>query len=257
MTPSRSRPPAFGDACEAVLSDPDGDHSLCTTLAPLYARMRAGDDDTLDAQRRVLDARLPADVSDVLELGCGVGELLARLSARYDAVGVDEYPDLLSFAAVRSLDVVLADSTRLPFDGTFDAACAFDYRSARVPLAEFCAAARESLRPGGIFVFDAPSDARAAGSSGVDTFRNARYHLERAVDVAPDPVVVRADYRVTDRRTGATATTTERTRMRTYDPESVCAVLRDAGFADAEASTEAGGEGAFVASAVRPVETGE
>lgn len=257
MTSPRSRPPAFGDACEAVLSDPDGDHSLCTTLAPLYARMKAGDNDTLDAQRRVLDARLPADVSDVLELGCGVGELLARLSARYDAVGVDEFPELLSFAAMRSLDVVLGDPTRPPIRGTFDAACAFDCRSAYVPLAEFCAAARESLRPGGIFVFDVPSDARAAESSGVDTFRNGRYHLERAVDVAPDPVVVRADYRVTDRRTGATATTTERTRMRTYDTDSVRAVLRDAGFVDVEVCTDVGGDGAFVASAVRSVETGE
>lgn len=257
MTPSRPRPPAFSDACEAVLSDPDGEHSLYTTLAPLYARMKAGDDETLDARRRILDVRFPADVSNVLELGCGVGELLARLSARYDAVGVDERPKLLSFAAARSLDIVLGDSTRLPFDGAFDAAYAFDHRSAHVPLAEFCAAARESLRPGGIFVFDVPSDARAAGSSGVDTFRDARYHLERAVDVAPDPVVVHADYRVTDRRTGATAVTTERTRVRTYDPDTIRAVLRDAGFVDVEVSADVGGDGAFVASAVRPVETGE
>ncbi|SFG40791.1 Methyltransferase domain-containing protein [Halopelagius inordinatus] len=257
MTPSRPRPPAFADACEAVLADPDGEHSLCTTLAPLYARMRAGDDDTHDAHRHVLDARLPADVSNVLELGCGVGELLARLSARYDAVGVDEHPALLSFAALRSLDVVLGDPARLPFGGRFDAVCAFDYRFAHVPLADFCAAARESLRPGGILVFDAPSDARAAESSGVETFRDARYQLERAVDVAPDPLVVRADYRVTDRRTGATATTTERTRVRTYDPGSVRTVLRDAGFGDVEVSADVGGDGAFVASAVRPVETGE
>ncbi|MFC6824657.1 class I SAM-dependent methyltransferase [Halopelagius fulvigenes] len=257
MSPSRSRPPSFGDMCEAVLSDPDGEHSLYTTLAPLYARLKAGDDETLDARRRILDARLPADVSRVLELGCDVGELLARLSARYDAVGVDSYPQLLSFAAMRSLNVVLGDATRLPFRGRFDAACAFDYRAASAPLGEFCEAARESLRPGGILVFDAPSDARAVDASGVETFRDARYHLERAVDVARNPVVVRSDYRVTDRRTGETAVTTERRRVRTYDPESVRTALREAGFADAEVSADAGGEGAFVASAVRPVETGE
>lgn len=243
--------------CEAVLSDPDGEHSLFTTLAPLYARLKAGDDDGLDAKRRVLDARLPADVSRVLELGCGVGELLARLSARYDAVGVDAYPRLLAFAAVRSLNAVRGDVTRLPVRGVFDAACAFDYRAASVPLEEFCEAARESLRPGGILVFDAPSDARAADASGVETFRDARYHLERAVDVARTPAVVRSDYRVTDRRTGETAVTTERRRIRTYDPESVRQTLREAGFEDAEVCADAGGEGAFVATAVRAVETGE
>ncbi|RDI72736.1 class I SAM-dependent methyltransferase [Halopelagius longus] len=243
--------------CEAILSDPDGEHSLYTTLAPLYARLKAGDDETLDARRRILDARLPADVSRVLELGCGVGELLARLSARYDAVGVDSYPRLLAFAAVRSLNAVLGDVTRLPFRGAFDAACSFDYRVASVPLAEFCEAARTSLRPGGILVFDAPSDARAVDASGVETFRNGRYHLERAVDVARDPVVVRSDYRVTDRRTGETAVTTERRRLRTYDPKGVRRVLREAGFEDAEVCVDAGGDGAFVASAVRAVETGE
>jgi SAM-dependent methyltransferase len=254
VAPSRPRPPAFDDACAAVVSDPDGDHSLYTTLAPIYARMMADADERYDAQRRVLDARLPADVETVLELGCGVGGLLTRLAATYEATGLDRHPALLSFAAARHPRVVAGDPRRPPFDGAFDAACAFEYLAARLPLEAFCRGVHDVLRPGGIVVFDGVTSAAAVERSGVETYQNARYRLERAVDVSHDPVVVRSDYRVTDRQSGETALTGELTRVRTHSPESVETALSEAGFDEVEVSTEAGEEGAFVAAGVRPVE---
>jgi len=71
---------------------------------------------------------LPHVQGRVLEVGCGTGLLLERLSARGQAVGVDLSRGMLGKARERleGMDggkLVLADAQRLPFeDGSFDSA---------------------------------------------------------------------------------------------------------------------------------------
>lgn len=255
--PTRPRPPSFADACARVVADPDAEHSLSTTLAPVQARIAVSDDRSARgaARAELLRARLPADVDRVLELGCGTGTLLERLSTTYDAVGVDGHAALLSFAAARGESVIRGDPTDPPVRPAFDAVCAFDHLTGRRPLAAVCAAAYASLRPGGIVVFDALADVRAAASSGVETFRGARYVLERSVDVARSPPVVNADYRVTDLRTGGVGVTSERTALRVTDAAAVRSELEAAGFDEVDVLDDAGDDGELLATAVRPVET--
>ncbi|RYJ14562.1 class I SAM-dependent methyltransferase [Halogeometricum borinquense] len=253
----RPRPPSFADACARVIADPDADHSLTTTLAPVQARIAISPEQMAktDAWGDLLGARLPADVERVLELGCGTGTLLHRLSDEYTALGIDRYSDLLSFAAARGEAAVCGDPTDPPVRPDFDAVCAFDHFVARQSLSAVCEGAYATLRPGGIFVFDALSDARAIAASGVETYRGARYVFERSVDVARNPPVVHVDYRVTDLRTGETGVTAERTSFNVYDPESVRESLETAGFSDIRVVTDAGDDGEFLVTAVRPVET--
>ncbi|MDS0299302.1 methyltransferase domain-containing protein [Halogeometricum sp. S1BR25-6] len=257
--PSRPRPPSFADACARVVEAPDADHSLTTTLAPVRARMDVSEAASArtDVRRELLAARLPADVDRVAELGCGTGTLLDRLCEDYDAVGVDRSPELLAFAAARGAPVVRGDPANPPLRAAFDAVCAFDATgvSPPAPLSALFAGAYATLRPGGILVAGAFSDARAVAESGVETYRGARYVLERAVDVALGESAIRADYRVTDRRTGAVGVASERTPFRVVDASEVRAALDDAGFADASVTADVGVEGELVATAVRPVET--
>ena len=65
--------------------------------------------------------------SSVLEVGCGTGLILERLSrVASRAVGVDLSPGMLEHARARGLEVHEASATALPFeDATFDVVCSF------------------------------------------------------------------------------------------------------------------------------------
>ena len=68
-----------------------------------------------------------AQGNDVLELGCGTGLILRRLSkSARTAVGVDISMGMASKARDRGLNVALASVERLPFaDESFDTVCSF------------------------------------------------------------------------------------------------------------------------------------
>jgi ubiquinone/menaquinone biosynthesis C-methylase UbiE len=115
--------------------DPGGYHDLV-------------DDLELEFLRRFAEGR------DVLEVGCGTGLLLARMSGfARTARGVDLSPGMLERALARGLDVREGSATRLPFpDESFDVACSFKVlphvREIRVALAEMA----RVVRPRGTIV---------------------------------------------------------------------------------------------------------
>jgi len=253
MADHRSSPPTFATACEAVLAAPDRDHSTDTTLAPIRAR-------TLPAEwgerrERLLARRFPSDVDRVLELGCGVGVLLDRLTERYDAIGIDDRLPHLRFAAARGGAVVRGRPTAPPVRNRFDGVCVMEHATARASAVDVCIGAYTALRPGGLAVVVAPTRAAGVAESGVETFTGSRYRLERAVDVASEGTVA-VDYRVTDRRTGEATVTTERRTVETTTAEGLTAALRTAGFEDVLVSGESDLPGLVVGIGVRPVETG-
>jgi len=253
MADRRPSVPTFAAACEAVLAAPEGDHSTDTTLAPVHARTRP--EEWGPRRDRAVAALFPAGVGRVLELGCGVGALLDRLTDRYDAVGVDDRPAHLRFAAARGGSVVGGHPTHPPVRSRFDGVCATEYATARAPAVDVCVGGYAALRPGGLAVVVAPTAASGVAESGVETFAGARYRLERAVDVE-DETAVAVDYRITDRRTGETAVTTERRRVETTTPDGLTAALRTAGFEDVRVSGESDLPDVVVGVGARPVETG-
>lgn len=98
-----------------------------------------------------LDAKLG---EHILDLGCGDGQLTARLAAAGAQIdGVDASPEMVAAARARGLTVAEAQAESLPFvDGTFDAvfsnAALHWVRNQDAMLAEV----RRVLRPGGRFV---------------------------------------------------------------------------------------------------------
>jgi ubiquinone/menaquinone biosynthesis C-methylase UbiE len=114
---------------------PRGYHELLDTLeAELVARYGAG--------------------KDVLEVGCGTGLVLERLSRfAASATGIDVSPGMLEVARSRGLTVELGSATELPFaDERFDVACSFKVL-AHVP--DLTLALREMARvtrPGGFIL---------------------------------------------------------------------------------------------------------
>ncbi|WP_233560602.1 bifunctional 2-polyprenyl-6-hydroxyphenol methylase/3-demethylubiquinol 3-O-methyltransferase UbiG [Halobellus sp. Atlit-38R] len=253
MSDRGRRPPTFADACEAVLSNPGDDHGAETTLAPVHARSIP--DGWGERRKRLVASRFSADVDRVLELGCGVGALLRELGTEYDVVGVDSRREYVRFPAARGAAVVRGDPTRPPVRPVFDGVCAVEDVASNVPPVDLSVAAYGALRPGGIFVVAAPTDPTAVLDSGVETYSGSRYLLERAVDVAADGVAT-IDYRISDRRTGKTAVTTEKRAVHTTSADGLTAALRTAGFENVLVAGESDVPGIVVGAGVRPVDTG-
>lgn len=101
---------AFSKGYERLrgLNDPGGYHELLDELESTYVqRFGAG--------------------KDILEVGCGTGLVLARLSqfAR-TAKGIDLSPGMLDLARAKGLDVIEGSALELPFrDDSFDVVCSF------------------------------------------------------------------------------------------------------------------------------------
>lgn len=89
--------------------------------------------------------------AELLEIGCGTGLILQRLS-RYcrRAVGVDLSPGMLELARKRGLDVVEGDATALPFgDESFDVVVSFKVLPHVQDLSTALSEAARVTRPGG------------------------------------------------------------------------------------------------------------
>lgn len=249
----RPAPPTFADACERLLRDPADDHSIGTTLAPLADRLL--DDARVAGRFEAVRAFAPAD-GDALELGCGVGGVLSRLSDRYDrTVGVDRRPELLRFAARRApaAAVVAGDAARLPLSATFDAVVSFGYLASHGDETEVDAlldAATDRLPPGGSLLVDGVVDAVAVREEAVGVYRGSGYRLERAVTDLPATdhagVDLRVDYRVTDERSGDSAVASETIPVFVHDPERLRAAAEAAGLSDVRVVRAAADEGTVV-----------
>jgi len=101
----------------------------------------------------VLDLLNPQPGEHILDVGCGDGELSARISeAGARLVGVDASPDMVAAAKQRGIDARLADAFHLSFNAEFDAVFsnAALHWMKRDPDAVL-QGVRRSLKPGGRF----------------------------------------------------------------------------------------------------------
>jgi ubiquinone/menaquinone biosynthesis C-methylase UbiE len=120
----------------------------------------------------------------VMEIGCGVGGMLARIR---DAVpgaaltGSDIHTAALPYAAARVPGAALLqmDATRIPFDGEFDviAACDVIEHIVRDDLA--LAEMHRALKPGGGIVITVPQDPKLWSAWDELSFHQRRYTLRQ------------------------------------------------------------------------------
>ncbi len=116
-------------------NDPGGYHELLDELETEFVRKFAAG-------------------GDVLEVGCGTGLVLQRLSAfARSAKGVDLSPGMLEKARQRGLDVVEGSALELPFaDASFDATCSFKVLAHIPEIEKALAEMARVTRPGGTII---------------------------------------------------------------------------------------------------------
>lgn len=235
----RPAAPTFADACERLLRDPDGEHSLYTTLAPVFDRLT--DEKRVEDDFEAVQAFAP-ESGDALELGCGVGALLSHLSDRYDrAFGVDAHRDLLRFTAHRApaADVAVGDPLDPPTAARFDTVVAMAGPAAPPTVADPAAlieAAAERLTDDGTLLYRAVTDGDAVRESveSVGVLTGSGYRLERSVTDFPSEagVDLRMGYRATDVSEDESATTSETVTVPVHDRDALREAAADAGFDD-------------------------
>ncbi|MBP1987658.1 class I SAM-dependent methyltransferase [Halolamina salifodinae] len=251
----RPAPPTFADACERILRDPGGEHSLYTTLAPVFDRLT--DEERVKGDFEAVQAFAP-ESGNALELGCGVGALLSHLSKRYDrAFGVDAHHELLRFTHHRApaADVARADPLDPPTDLQFGAVVAMAGPAASPAVAdpaELIQTAAERLTEDGTLLYRAVTDGDVirAGVESVGVFTGSGYRLERSVTDFPTGagIDLRMGYRATDVAEGESATTSETITVPVHDADAMRAAADEAGFGDVRL-LDAGGTTLLVARA--------
>ncbi len=130
---------------------------------------------------KILD-RLAGEGRSAIDLGCGSGDLLPGLTARFDrVVGVDAWSHLLQRASEKAtgVELVKADVGRVPLaDGSFDLAATCDVIE-HVEPAALLGEARRLVRTGGHLLVSAP--AFPCLWSDVDVRAGHRLRYRRAV----------------------------------------------------------------------------
>lgn len=137
-------------------SDPAHVRAQYATETNLAARKSIYRDTTgPDARQMVLDAIAEASPHDVLELGCGEGELAARVAQELGAqvVAIDQSERMVELARSRGVDARVGDAQEVPFpDGSFDVVVAAWMLYHVTDLDRALAQIRRVLRPGGRLV---------------------------------------------------------------------------------------------------------
>ena len=114
----------------------------------------------------------------LLDTGCGTGSMVAHLSRRGRAVGVDLSEEALRFCRTRGVSVARARLGRLPFvAGTFDVVTSFDVLYHRwveddqAAVGELC----RVLRPGGVLLVRVPAFRWLYGAHDEAVYTRHRY----------------------------------------------------------------------------------
>jgi SAM-dependent methyltransferase len=102
----------------------------------------------------------------LLELGCGSGSMLKILTRKYKARGIDLSAKMIEIAKKKApkAEVSVGDITDFSFDERYDAIiCPFDTINHVTSFAAWkrvFANAHKHLNPGGVFIFDANTEAK-------------------------------------------------------------------------------------------------
>jgi SAM-dependent methyltransferase len=215
--------------------------AVYATLAPVYRALYAARG-RIDGQERLVREYAPADATHVLELGCGTGDLAARLARSFDVVATDPSPQMCRLARTRTretdADVVLGTAHAFAPESV-DVVAALGAVVGHIrpdaAAAETLERVYETLRPGGHLVCSvhdrrALVDPRERELS-VETDRFEITQRDRQEPTTGGEFVWRVEYELARQTTGERVTTDQQVRIRAYGPAEFETLLADAGFA--------------------------
>jgi SAM-dependent methyltransferase len=252
------------DATFARLADDaTTEHDIYTTLAPLYRVMYVARG-RIEGQLAAVKDAAPPDATTAVELGCGTGHLLERLSSSFGrAVGADPSPTMVRIARERADHVCRADANAFASRGV-DVAVLMGAVIGHIrPDAagrEAISQVRRSLRPGGRAVCSIHRRVESPRSREL-TRRVGGYEITQRDEQRPtgsDTFEWAVTFEMTNEATGERRTATTTTSIRAFTPTELAAWFESAGFVDVETGprTYVDGPGetdrAFLLTARRP-----
>lgn len=226
------------DAVFEVLADGDATpHDIYTTLAPLYRTMYVARN-RIEGQLTAAEAAAPSDATTVLELGCGTGHLLARLSSSFETVvGADPSPEMARVASERAANVCQADA-RAFATGSVDLAVLLGAVLGHVRPdsagRKAVSAVGRSLRPGGRAVCSVHRRLESSRSREL-TRRVGGYEITQRDVQRPtgeNTFEWAVSFEMAAEATGETRTVSTTTTLRAFTPAELTDWFEAAGFVD-------------------------
>lgn len=252
------------DATFARLADDaTTEHNVYTSLAPLYRVMYVARG-RIEGQLATVEDVAPPDATTVVELGCGTGHLLEKLSSSFGrAVGADPSPAMVRIARERAPHVCRADANAFA-TGSVDVAVLLGAVLGHIrPDAagrEAVSQVRRSLRPGGHVVCSVHRRVESPRSREL-TRRVGGYEITQRDEQRPtgsDTFEWAVTFEMVDEATGERRAASTTTSLRAFTPVELTGWFEAAGFADVVTTprTYVDGPGetdrAFLLSARRP-----
>jgi ubiquinone/menaquinone biosynthesis C-methylase UbiE len=150
-------------------------HWRATGLNPwqMSSEVDANEQAVVDAVRRHV-----APGVRVLDVGCGMGDLMVRLRENYDVQGCDIAAAYLEVTGERGLDVVHARIEKMPYKAkSFDCVIASDVLEHVLDLNAAIRELLRVLRPGGVLIIRVPNEETFTAESDKHHYRFT--HLRR------------------------------------------------------------------------------
>lgn len=224
------------------LGDRDAEReAVYTTLAPLYRVMYAARG-RIEGQAAIVRDVAPPDTETVVELGCGTGDLLDRLTDEYDrAVGADPSPQMCRLTDRHDVTVCRADARGFAPESA-DVVALLGAVLGHIRPDEVAEETVErvaaTLRPGGRVVCSVHDSRQLDGvrerelTRTVDGYEITQHDEQRPTDGGEFEWCV--TFEMTDRATGETRTATTATTLRGFTPAELESWFTDAGLTAVE-----------------------
>lgn len=120
----------------------------------------------------------------ILDVGCGTGAMLARLTDFGEAIGIDSSPEAATYCRRRNVQMALASAIALPFpDESFDSVFVLDVLEHVQDDVAMLREIHRTLRPGGTLVMTVPA-LPWLWSSHDDVNHHQRRYMKGALDQA-------------------------------------------------------------------------
>lgn len=222
------------------LSDPPAhEHSIYTTLAPLYQAMYVARNRITGQLKTVVDVA-PPDATTVLELGCGTGHLLAELSASFEhAIGVDPSPEMARLADNRAEYICQADTHAIQ-SNSVDIAVLLGAVLGHIRPDEAAKEAitevQRSLRPGGRVICSVHQQLEAPRSRQLTRTVDG-YEITQRDEQRPTGGNVfkwNVNFDMTDKTTGETRSVSTVESLRAFTTAELVQWFEDVGFVSVE-----------------------